>query len=270
MLQPFRHLVFARPREGERRLPLQVRSVGHYRLNRPGPVDPPRHRSFFQLFWCVEGEGWFLNDGGERVGLPAGWVRWCRPGALHHLEAGAGPWEYGFVTFAATETAALEVWDWPGETWLGGSPPMSRFRELLALVADGSESARRRASVHVWEILLRACLGPEPAPLGPASRIREAITRRYHRPDFTVEALAGELGLHRSTLYRTFKRSYGQSPSAFLHRLRLQRARTLLRETVLPVQEVAWSSGFADPNYFARSFRRAAGRSPAEWRVYSA
>lgn len=266
MLQSFRHLVFSRAREGERPFPLQVRSVGHYRLHKAGPVDLPRRRPFFQLFWCVEGEGWFLNEEGNRTPLSTGWIRWCRPGALHHLEAGPEPWEYGFVTFAAAERAALELWDWPGESWFGGPPPVSLFRELMALVADGSESARRRAGTDGWEILLRACLGPDPSPEGLASEIREAITRRYDRPDFGMETLAGELRLHRSTLYRTFRRSYGQSPSAFLQGLRLRRARTLLRETNLPVQEVAWNSGFADPNYFARAFRRAGGQSPIEWR----
>jgi transcriptional regulator GlxA family with amidase domain len=41
----------------------------------------------------------------------------------------------------------------------------------------------------------------------------------------------------------------------------------MLRQTPLPVQEIAERCGFSDPNYLARCVRRATGRNPREFRL---
>jgi transcriptional regulator GlxA family with amidase domain len=81
-----------------------------------------------------------------------------------------------------------------------------------------------------------------------------------------VAALARRVGLGASQLRRLFARRYGCSPTAWLVRRRLERARELLAATDLPVQEVARACGFADPFWFSRLFRRENGASPASWR----
>ena len=57
-------------------------------------------------------------------------------------------------------------------------------------------------------------------------------------------------------------------PAEFVLRKRLQRATKLLTKTAdLSVKEVAIMSGFEDPNYFAKVFRRFFGASPTEFRT---
>jgi AraC family transcriptional regulator len=84
--------------------------------------------------------------------------------------------------------------------------------------------------------------------------------------DISLDRLAEIAGLSRFHLCRAFRESTGHPPHAWLTRLRLARARQLLRGTSLPVSEVARQCGFASPNQFATSFRRAVGATPSAYR----
>ncbi|WP_018096062.1 AraC family transcriptional regulator [Sinorhizobium meliloti] len=83
-----------------------------------------------------------------------------------------------------------------------------------------------------------------------------------------VEELARISGLSRAHFSRVFAASEGMPPAEFVLQKRLQRAVKLLTKTAdLPVKEVAILSGFEDPNYFAKVFRRVFGASPTEFRT---
>ncbi|AFL50859.1 AraC-like DNA-binding protein [Sinorhizobium fredii] len=83
-----------------------------------------------------------------------------------------------------------------------------------------------------------------------------------------VEELAHVSGLSRAHFSRVFAASEGMPPAEFVLQKRLQRAVKLLTKTAdLPVKEVAILSGFEDPNYFAKVFRRVFGASPTEFRT---
>ncbi|MDW9698915.1 helix-turn-helix domain-containing protein [Sinorhizobium meliloti] len=83
-----------------------------------------------------------------------------------------------------------------------------------------------------------------------------------------VEGLARISGLSRAHFSRAFAASEGMPPAEFVLQKRLQRAVKLLTKTAdLPVKEVAILSGFEDPNYFAKVFRRVFGASPTEFRT---
>ncbi|MCZ4094415.1 AraC family transcriptional regulator [Sinorhizobium psoraleae] len=83
-----------------------------------------------------------------------------------------------------------------------------------------------------------------------------------------VEELAKVSGLSRAHFSRVFAASEGMPPAEFVLQKRLQRAVKLLTKTAdLPVKEVAIMSGFEDPNYFAKVFRRVFGASPTEFRT---
>jgi AraC-like DNA-binding protein/signal transduction histidine kinase len=65
---------------------------------------------------------------------------------------------------------------------------------------------------------------------------------------------------------RVFRREIGLSPWEYLTRLRMIRARSLLRSTGQPIQEVARRIGYDDQAYFCRVFRKTTGTSPSAYR----
>ena len=82
-----------------------------------------------------------------------------------------------------------------------------------------------------------------------------------------LEDAARQAGLSPYHFLRLFRRVVGATPHQYLLRVRLRRAAKLLAEGTLPVTEVALDCGFADLSNFVRTFGRAAGVPPKQFRT---
>ena len=84
--------------------------------------------------------------------------------------------------------------------------------------------------------------------------------------DLTLAKIAHEAHISPYHFSRMFKLSTGLSPHQYVMRQRIERAKTLLMNTDLPVSVVAREVGFASPSHFAQQFRRLVGVSPRSFR----
>ena len=94
----------------------------------------------------------------------------------------------------------------------------------------------------------------------------ETMNEQLHRR-LTVSELADRVGLSVAQLTRLFRDATGTTPAAFLHGLRMERARLLLERTSLTVHQVMTQVGISDRSHFARGFMRAYGYSPRRFRL---
>ncbi|WP_020593822.1 GlxA family transcriptional regulator [Kiloniella laminariae] len=83
----------------------------------------------------------------------------------------------------------------------------------------------------------------------------------------SAEEIAEEIGSSKRQLERLFSRHLDCSPKRYYKRLRLKKARALLRQTALPVSEVAVACGFTSFSYFSRAYRGFFGSTPKEDRI---
>jgi AraC family transcriptional regulator len=106
--------------------------------------------------------------------------------------------------------------------------------------------------------------GPNLAPW----RVRRVSDRLRHSLDenLTLTELAASVGLSPFHFLRAFKATVGATPHGYQIQLRLDRVRTLLETTDLPVAEIAAQVGYDDPSYLARLFRKHLGTTPAAYR----
>lgn len=81
-----------------------------------------------------------------------------------------------------------------------------------------------------------------------------------------IDDLCRQAKVTPSTARRLFNRRLGIAPSEYYVQLRLERARTLLRYSHLPIAEIAIATGFADPASFTHAFRRRYGHPPSRAR----
>jgi AraC-like DNA-binding protein len=65
---------------------------------------------------------------------------------------------------------------------------------------------------------------------------------------------------------RSFKEAFGLPPHRYLLTRRIEKAVTLLRESELPVTDIAFSTGWRSLGTFGRTFRDITGRNPGEVR----
>ena len=86
---------------------------------------------------------------------------------------------------------------------------------------------------------------------------------------WTLAAMARHCGIQRTQLNKIFQRLTGSSPMEYLFRLRMERAKTLLRESGVRITDIAFECGYGSSQYFANTFRKATGMSPSEYRNHS-
>lgn len=82
----------------------------------------------------------------------------------------------------------------------------------------------------------------------------------------SVGDIAAAVGMNQRSLERRFRRHLDHSPREELIRVRMEKARTLLRETGMGLDQVAEHSGFADASYLCRTFKRHEGSTPTQYR----
>lgn len=82
----------------------------------------------------------------------------------------------------------------------------------------------------------------------------------------SVEDLAARAGMSPRTFARRFREAVGETPAAFVERARLDAARRRLERPGVAVEQVAVQTGFMNAERMRRSFQRAFGVSPAEYR----
>ena len=81
-----------------------------------------------------------------------------------------------------------------------------------------------------------------------------------------IRELAELVGLSARQVERLFREQLGMSPKVFYLKLRLARARTLLRQTVDPIVAVAVECGFASTSHFSHAYKRVFGIPPTHER----
>jgi AraC-like DNA-binding protein len=96
-------------------------------------------------------------------------------------------------------------------------------------------------------------------------RAKDLADARYFEA-LGVDDLARAAGLSRAHFSRQFRRTFGESPHAYLLTRRLERAAALLRGTDHSVADICFSVGLHSVGSFTTSFTRMFGVSPTAYR----
>lgn len=105
-----------------------------------------------------------------------------------------------------------------------------------------------------------------PPPARHLLRARDLADHRYAEP-LDVDDMARAAGLSRAHFSREFRRTFGESPHAYLLTRRLERAAALLRSTDHSVADICFSVGLQSVGSFTSSFTRTYGMSPTAYRA---
>ena len=99
-------------------------------------------------------------------------------------------------------------------------------------------------------------------------RINEAVTfiTTHYNPEINIKELADSCNLSQSRFMYLFKEKTGLAPHAYQQTLRINNSKTLLSSTQLSISDICRLSGYQDPLYFSRIFRKYVGMSPREYR----
>jgi len=96
-----------------------------------------------------------------------------------------------------------------------------------------------------------------------------SLIRQNLQNNLNIDDLSRSVGISRRALYLRFEKHLGRSPLQEIVRQRIDKAKSLLVGTTLPLAKIAELSGFGDPYNFSRAFRRETGVAPREHRLQS-
>lgn len=99
-------------------------------------------------------------------------------------------------------------------------------------------------------------------------KISRALQHLHNNPHiaWTLEKIGGEVGMSRAAFAKRFKNLVGQPMFEYLTMLRIQRAKELLKETKLPLYEVASRVGYESDLAFTKTFKKHTGTTPTRFR----
>ena len=96
-------------------------------------------------------------------------------------------------------------------------------------------------------------------------RAKDRIDAALHE-EWPVARLAAVSGTSQAHFARSFRDSFGIPPHRYLLTRRVERAAALLRDTDLPITDIAFQTGWTSLGTFGRTFRDITGESPGELR----
>jgi len=102
---------------------------------------------------------------------------------------------------------------------------------------------------------------------GPEVGAALSFIHRHRSRDFTIDDVARAIGVSRRNLEVKFRRSVGRTILAEIQRVRLDHAKRMLRETDLPIPQIAEASGYNSSSYLTQVFRKEIGVTPAKYRA---
>jgi transcriptional regulator GlxA family with amidase domain len=134
--------------------------------------------------------------------------------------------------------------------------------DIAALVTDELIHHRMRAPNERQRMDLRARLGvANPKILTVAALMEENLEE-----PLSCSTLAKRAGLSPRQLERLFRKYIGETPTRYYLRLRLEKARQLLRQTSMPILSVGLACGFISASHFSSSYSHHFGKTPSEER----
>jgi transcriptional regulator GlxA family with amidase domain len=106
----------------------------------------------------------------------------------------------------------------------------------------------------------------DPALLRRLLRAKDRMDAASHE-EWPVERLASVSGVSEAHFARSFKEAFGTPPHRYLLTRRIERAKALLRDTNMPILDIALDTGWSSLGTFGRVFRDITGQSPSELRA---
>ena len=191
-----------------------------------------------------------------------------------------------FLQFARTDQTETELLAPLAEGRLrfatclrAGAPGQREVRTLLAQIVQacqtprlGSQLAVKAALLGIVAVCARSGLieGRQMRPNADynARQLKGIVgyLGEHFAEPLTLSAVAAQFGLSPQYFSTFFRENFGRTFTQHVNSLRIEQAARLLRETDLPVMEIAFNVGFDNFSYFIKRFREVYGVSPSHYR----
>lgn len=152
---------------------------------------------------------------------------------------------------------------------------MAEFQSLSRGYAKASRTEQSFLNARATQVILQVihyALNWNDDKKAPAATAYVREAERYMHKEFqsieSLDQVARHVGLSSNHLRHLFKTVRGQSMIGYLNEIRIERAKTLLTHSRLPLKEIARLCGYKDEYYFSAVFRKQASVAPGHYRTH--
>lgn len=238
-------------------------------------MDRGRRLAEFQLVYITAGTGVFTDSGGSRLVTP-GTLFLLRPEYRHsyHPNRDIGWTEYyiGFNGPLFREEIDRFFKDRKGPVELGLSATLvDLFEQALFYAERQCDQTMPLLQSIVAHMLALINYNLSTKGRSDDKMVQAINTVKQHMANhlseqIDMQALAKEMGISYTWLRRTFREKTGMPPAQYLQQLRIHSSMYFLRNTALPVKNIAIDCGFRTSEYFCTVFQEIMGMSPGSYR----
>ena len=97
-------------------------------------------------------------------------------------------------------------------------------------------------------------------------KVMAYMEEQMDNAELTIDEFAEQLMLSRTIFYRKLKSIVGLTPVDFIREIRIKRAVQLIDSDEYNFSQVAYMTGFNDPKYFSKCFKKVIGITPSEYK----
>ena len=230
----------------------------------------------YQLVYVSRGRGAFESESGGQARIEAGTVWMLFPGEWHRYRPlKRKGWDESWIGFDGSYARELVTRFFPVTKpvlHVGHSEELlGCMRSVVDLMESATPGYQQIMAAKTVEALARVrALSRQSSVI--VRRLEQRLrTARLHLlqhsdEDVDLETLARRSGMSYSRFRSAFKKSTGSSPRQYHLEIRINKARNLLNQTDLLIEEIADRSGFSSVYYFSRCFKARTGLSPSAYR----
>lgn len=250
---------------------------------------------FTRLYYVTHGSAAIVMPQGT-VQLRAGYM-YMVPAFTEHSYECDGRFEHYYVhVYEATDGGVplMESWNFPVEVKaepgdlglirrladinpemrLPESDPLS-YDNKATLAGSIQKNKQRAMAVKIesrgilYQLFSRFFCAASTKPACADRRIVKALDfiARHLAEPLSVEMVAGEVCLCKDHFTRLFKQETGQTPTNYIIRKKMEKARLMLATQDMPAKGIAYGLGYDDYSYFIRAFKKTVGCTPQEYKI---
>lgn len=146
---------------------------------------------------------------------------------------------------------------------------LSTAAEITKLLSDTDRAAKIRAIglyCTMYSDILPRLSAVQKKHLHTAVTKAAAYIEAHYSEDFDIASLASDVCVSESRLFHLFRKELDTTPIRYRCSVRVRCAAKQLRETDMPLDEIAEANGFNSIGYFREMFKREIGVTPAQYR----
>jgi AraC-like DNA-binding protein len=236
-------------------LSFQILTVGHF-FHRNGVYDV-KPRPFAAFSFRISGTADFEIDN-------------------KHFTSSAGdilflPANMGYkVKYSSGESIVVHFSDCNYTTAEGFSPTNPAKIEIMfqnLLKYWNETSSANLAKSKIYEIIYQLSIEQKSStPSAELAKCIQYLEEHAYDSNLKIEDICHQGFMSMSSMYRAFYNCFGMSAKAYLNKLRMTRALSLLAKNTHSVLYISELCGFSDAKYFSKAFKKAYGYPPSQFK----